>query len=106
VLGTRANLLQVLTLEQEMTTIKHLFHKHPSQVTKRYLERAFNLQKQLSYGTNYRDLVGRRLVLQRELVRFKFGYYRLIFKMTKKEITPYIPMIIENTLFSNKTVDF
>lgn len=79
-----------------MKTIKPLFKHFPKSTSARYLEPAFNIYKQLLQGQDYRTLGGCRLTVDRELIRFRLGPYRLIFKNKHGLIIPIILIARKN----------
>jgi len=74
-----------------MKTLLQLFSKYPKQVRKYYLAKAINIEKQLANGVNYQKLNGSRLIVCPDLIRFKFGRYRLIFK---RDLNGYTPLFL------------
>ena len=71
-----------------MKTLLQLFSAYPSQVARHYLTKAINIEIKLSNGVNYHELNGVRILLDRDLIRFKLGIYRLIFKRNSNGYTP------------------
>jgi mRNA-degrading endonuclease RelE of RelBE toxin-antitoxin system len=78
----------IIKTESIMNNLKKLFIQQKSIVNKRYFERALYIQTQLNCGQHYQSLGGQRLVLAKELIRFKLGAYRLIFKRNSMGYTP------------------
>lgn len=71
-----------------MNTLLQLFSQYPQQVSKCYLTKATHIKDQLYNGVNYQLLSGCRLQLCPELIRFKLGKYRLIFKLDSNGYQP------------------
>lgn len=71
-----------------MKTLLQLFSAYPKQVGKYYLTKAINIENQLANGVNYQKLNGSRLLVCPDLIRFKFGNYRLIFQRNSNGYTP------------------
>ncbi|GHB59036.1 hypothetical protein GCM10008107_05200 [Psychrosphaera saromensis] len=65
-----------------MITLHTLFQQYTSSTLQKYFHRALSIQEELDNGCKYQKLGGRKLHLAKNLIRFKLGYYRLIFKKT------------------------
>ena len=65
-----------------MTTLHTLFQQYTSSKLTKYFHRALSIQEELDKGCEYQRLGGKKLHLSKDLIRFKLGYYRLIFKKT------------------------
>lgn len=74
-----------------MKTLLQLFSAYPKQVGKYYLSKAINIENKLANGVNYQKLNGSRLLVCPDLIRFKFGRYRLIFK---RDLNGYKPLFL------------
>lgn len=71
-----------------MKTLTNLFNCYPQMVRKCYYQRAIIIQNKLNNGECYQRIGGKRLHLANELVRFKLGAYRLIFKRSAQGFIP------------------
>ncbi|NQZ09706.1 MAG: hypothetical protein HRT35_21355 [Algicola sp.] len=71
-----------------MKTLYSLFTNSPTTLRKRYYKRAAAIQSHLKLGTHYQDLGGRQLKCSHELIRFRLGDYRLLFKRSAKGFMP------------------
>ncbi len=71
-----------------MKPLLKLFSAYPKLVGKYYLTKAINIENQLSIGVHYHELNGTRLLLHPDLIRFKLGIYRLLFKRNSNGYTP------------------
>lgn len=65
-----------------MKTIHSLFSNFPSSDGNKYIKKALVIEHGLGSGLDYQKLGGRKLNLAKQLIRFKLGHYRLIFKLT------------------------
>ena len=74
-----------------MKTLNTLFKPYPNLVKSRYFQRALSIQKKLSNGEYYHHIGGKRLVCAKNLIRFKLGGYRLIFK---RDQLGYLPELL------------
>lgn len=71
-----------------MKTLQSLFINTSQIVRQRYYKRATAIQTHLKQGTHYQDLGGRQLKCNHELVRFRLGHHRLLFRRTAKGFMP------------------
>ena len=65
-----------------MKTIKSLFKSFPAANCQRYVDKAIAIEHSLNSSVDYQKLGGRKLTIAKDLIRFKLGHYRLIFKHT------------------------
>jgi len=70
-----------------MNTIHSLFKKTSSSDSSKHIPKALIIEHGLSSGKGYQNLGGKKLHLAKDLIRFKLGHYRLIFKHTKSGFT-------------------
>ena len=71
-----------------MQVLNTLFKPYPTVVSARYLIRAQQILQRLKQGTHYQCLGGKQIKANNQLVRFKFGSYRLILKRTNSQYEP------------------
>lgn len=71
-----------------MATIHALFDQYSSSNCNKHISKALNIEKQLANGLDYQLLGGKKLHLAKDLIRFKLGQYRLIFKHTQMGFAP------------------
>ncbi|MDO6569012.1 hypothetical protein Q4561_18210 [Alteromonas sp. 1_MG-2023] len=71
-----------------MTTVNLLFSEQSTSECRRYLTKAKAIEEALNTGVQYSRFGGKKLKLSKNLVRFKLGNYRLIFKYTPNGLIP------------------
>ena len=71
-----------------MKSLKSLFDSFPVLVINRYFHKAKVIKQNLDNGIDYQAVGGKKLRLAENLIRFKLGEYRLIFKRSESGFVP------------------
>jgi len=91
---------QELKMKAIYKQINNLLNKQNKSIQQCHLERAVLIQQQLEVGCPYSRLGGKQLKLDKTLIRFKLGNYRLIIAVVNNK---YIPeMLIQRKHFECK----